>query len=338
MAVTLENIWKSLQTKKFEPIYFLCGEESYYIDLIENFIGEHVLQPHEKDFNFSLFYGKDADPVQILAEAKQYPSFAEKRVIIIREAQDIKIKDWELFEKYFDHPVNSTVLVFAHKNKTLDKRTKIAKTIEKKTVYFESTKIADESLPNWITGYVKKQNLKISSSAALVVAENLGNDLSRIANEVDKLSVMLQQDAEITEDIIEKYIGISKEYNVTEFNKAIITRDFTKAMKMVLYFEKNPKAGPIIQIIAFLYNHFSKLFVLQVMKDVKAVTATIGWIHKDVTDGVRYYSASKTKDILHLLCEYDAKAKGLYATNNSSNADLLKELVYKIIRKNEEEQ
>lgn len=332
MAATLDTIWKNLQSKKFEPVYFLCGEEPYYIDLIEDFIAENALEPHEKDFNFSMFYGKDSDPIAILNDAKQYPTFAEKRLVIVREAQEIKVKDWEAFEKYIENPVQSTILVFSHKNKTLDKRTKIAKTIEKKSVYFESKKVEEGSLPGWIAGYVKKKNFKISSDAIQVLAENLGNDLSRIANELNKLSVMLGENAEITVDVIEKYIGISKEYNVTEFNKAIITKNFSKAMKMVLYFEKNPKAGPLIQIIAFMYSHFSKLFVLHQIKDVKTATATIGWMHADVTGGVRYYTPTKTQEIIHLLCEYDAKAKGLYATGNNSDADLLKELVYKITR------
>jgi DNA polymerase-3 subunit delta len=331
MAATLETIWKNLQAKKFEPIYFLCGEESYYIDQIEKFIEDNALEPHEKDFNFSLFYGKDADPVSVLNDAKQYPTFAEKRLVIVREAQDFKVKDWETFEKYFENPVASTILVFAHKNKTLDKRTKISKLIEKKSVFFESAKKTDEQLPAWITGYVKKKNFKISNNVAQLLAENLGNDLSRIANEVDKLSVMLLEGADITEDIIEKYIGISKEYNITEFNNAIIKRDFSKAMKMVLYFEKNPKAGPLIAILAYMYNHFSKLFALHYIKDAKAASAVMGWIHADVTNGLRYYSPQKTQEIIQLLCEYDAKAKGLYATNNSSNSDLMKELVYKVM-------
>lgn len=259
---TFDSIWKDLQAKKFAPIYFLCGEESYYIDLIEDFIATNSLQPHEKDFNFSLFYGKDADPITILNDVKQYPTFADRRVVIVREAQDIKVKDWEVFEKYIEHPINSSILIFAHKNKTLDKRTKIAKLIEKKTTYFESKKIAENELPNWIANYVNNRGFKINDDATRVLAENIGNDLSRISNELDKLSVMLSDNAVITTDIIEKYIGISKEYNISEFNNAIIKRDFTKAMKMVMYFEKNPKAGSIIAIIAYLYNHFSKLFVL----------------------------------------------------------------------------
>ena len=158
--------------------------------------------------------------------AKQYPTFAERRVVIVREAQDLKVKDWETFEKYVENPVTSTILVFAHKNKTLDKRTRIAKIIEKKSVYFESKKVGDDALPNWISGYVKKKNFSINTEASKVLAENLGNDLSRIANEIDKLSVMLGDDTEITPEIIEKYIGISKEYNVTEFREKPESRTY----------------------------------------------------------------------------------------------------------------
>ena len=332
MAATFDSIWKDLQAKKFAPIYFLCGEESYYIDIVEDFISTNALEPHEKDFNFSMFYGKDADPMVVLNDAKQYPAFAERRVVVIREAQDFKVKEWEAFESYFEKPVSSTILVFAHKNKTLDKRTKIAKTIEKYSVYLETKKLSEDVLPAWIVKYVGEKKFKITAEAAKVLAENLGNDLSRIFNEIDKLSVMLSNDTEISTELIEKYIGISKEYNITEFNKAIVYRDFSKAMKMILYFEKNPKAGPIIAIIAYMYNHFSKLFVVQQLKDSKAIKDALGWVPPDVSSGAKYYSLQKTTEILHLLCEYDAKAKGLYATGNNSNADLLKELVVKVIR------
>lgn len=332
MAATFNTIWKDLQAKKFAPVYFLCGEEPYYIDLIDTFISENALAPHEKDFNYSLFYGKDADPLAVLNDAKQYPTFAERRIVIVREAQDFKIKDWEFFEKYIESPVNSTILVFAHKNKTIDKRTKISKLLEKHTIFFDSKKISEEALPKWITDYTTDKGFKIHTESAKVLAENLGNDLSRISNEIDKLSVMLTEKDTITNDIIEKYIGISKEYNISEFNSAIIKRDFNKAMKMVLYFEKNPKAGPLPLIIAYMYNHFSKLFVLHHLKDVKAATAVIGWIPTDVSNGIKFYNIHKTEEILQLLSEYDAKSKGLYATGNNTEADLLKELVVKVMR------
>lgn len=336
MAVTFDTILKNLHSKKFDPVYFLCGEESYFLDIVEDYIADNALEPHEKDFNFSVFYGKDADAVLVVNEAKQYPTFAEKRVVIVREAQDFKAKDWELFEKYLEHPVPSTILVFTHKNKTLDKRTKIAKTIEKQTTYFESKKINDDHLPGWISKYATEKKFKIKNEAAQVLADNLGNDLSRISNEINKLSVLLNENAEVTLDIIEKYIGISKDYNVTEFNKAIVTKDFSKAMKMVMYFEKNPKAGPLIQILAFLYNHFSKLFVIQQSGNLRQASEAMGfkngWLPDDLKLGTKFYSLEKTKEILSMLCEYDAKSKGLYATNNNTNAELMKELVVKIIR------
>ncbi|MCB0508404.1 MAG: DNA polymerase III subunit delta [Chitinophagales bacterium] len=332
MAVTIDSIWKDLQANKFAPVYFLCGEEPYYIDLIENYISDNALAPHEKDFNYSLFYGKDADVVSVLNDAKQYPTFAERRVVVVREAQYFTAENFGLFEKYFANPISSTILVFAHKNKPLDKRTKISKVIEKHTLFFDSKKIADDALPNWISGYVKSKSLNIKNDVAKLMAENLGNDLSRIANEVDKLSVMLADSSEITAELIEKYIGISKEYNVTEFNNAITRRDFSKAMKIALYFEHNPKAGNIIQVLAYMYNFFSKLLVLHLLKDVKTTTAAIGWLPPDVSKGTQFYSQQKTMEILQILCEYDAKAKGLYATNNNTNADLLKELIIKVVR------
>ncbi|MFM2284006.1 MAG: hypothetical protein RL222_1510 [Bacteroidota bacterium] len=334
MSATFDSIRKNILAGKFEPVYFLCGEEPYYLDILEQLIDENALAPHEKDFNSAVFYGKDADPIQVLNEAKQYPSFAERRLVIVREAQDFKVKDWEIFEKYLEHPVSSSVLVFVHKNKTLDKRTKIAKVIENQTVYFESKKISDDQLPAWISDYVKNTKFGITSDAARIIAENIGNDLSRIANEIDKLSVMLAENAQITPELIELYIGISKEYNVTEFVKAVTTRDFSKAMRIILYFEKNPKAGPAIQIIAFLYNFYSKLFVVQNSTPQEASAGLgfkNGWIPDDIKGGGKYFHPQQTMRILDLLCEYDAKAKGLYAAH-LSNADLLKELVVKILR------
>jgi len=336
LAVTLETIWKDLHAKKFKPVYFLAGEEAYYIDLIENFIEKNALQDHERDFNQAIFYGKDADPIQVLNEAKQYPSFAERRLVIVREAQEFKAKDWELIEKYIQKPVDSTVLIFSHKNKLPDKRTNFYKSLSKHTEYFESNKVGEEKLADWIAGYVKnKRNYKIQLSTAQVLAENLGNDLSRIANEMDKLSVMLPDNAEITPEIIEKYIGISKEYNMTEFNRAVAQRDFHKAMKIVLYFEKNPKAGPIVGILAYMYNLFARLLIMLHAKDTSSASLQMGfggkWIPDEYKMAAKVYSISDTQKILSYLCEYDAKAKGLYATDNATSTDLLKELLVKIV-------
>ena len=331
--MTFETLFKDLYNGKFYPVYFLCGEEPYYIDLIEEFISSKVLQESERDFNYELFYAKDTDPQVILNSAMQYPSFAEKRVVVVREAQDYKVKDWETLEKYFLKPVDSTILLFCHKHKTLDKRIKVAKTIEKNSVFFESQKIKDDELPGWITQFTLGQHLKISKEAATLLAENLGNDLSRIANEIEKLKLILAEETEITPDIIEKWIGISKEYNVTEFNKAIIQYDFAKAIKMAMYFDKNPKAGNIIQIIAFLFQFFSRLFVYHYNKTkTEGELKSMGLYYvNDYKTGAKNYALPKTEKIISILNEYDAKAKGLYATGNMTNGDLLKELTFKIL-------
>lgn len=331
--MTYDALLKSLQSRKFHPIYFLYGEEPYFIDQVDALISGTVLQDFERDFNYELFYAKDTDPQVIINSAMQYPSFAERRVVVVREAQDFKAKDWEVLEKYFLKPVDSTILLFCHKYKALDKRTRVAKTIEKHSVFFESAKIRDEDLPEWIIKFSHVHRLRIARDASVLLAENLGNDLSRIANEVEKLKLLLADDAEITPEVIEKWIGISKEYNVTEFNKAIIQHNFNKAMKMVLYFEKNPKAGNIIPIVAFLFQYFSRLFIYHYNKDKSdGELKGMGLYYlSDYRNGARFYSLAKTEKIINLLNEYDAKAKGLYATGNMSNGDLLRELTFRIL-------
>jgi DNA polymerase-3 subunit delta len=331
--MTFDTIIADITRKKFQPIYFLFGEEAYYIDLIEQHILETALAPHEKDFNLDIFYAKDIDGQTIINVAGQYPSFAERRVVLVREAQDFKVKTWEELEKYFLKPAHSTVLVFCHKHKALDKRTKIAKTIEKNSVFFNAEKIKEEKLPQWIEQFVKKQNLAIAASEAQLLAENLGNDLSKISNEIEKLKVVLAPQSPVTKDVIEKWIGISKEYNLTEMNKAIVHHDFSKAIKIALYFEKNPKAGSIIGIVAYMYQFFSRLLIYHANKSKsESELRNMGlFFLQDYKTGIKYYSNAKTTDIIHLLNEFDAKSKGLYAGSNSSHSDLLRELVYKIM-------
>lgn len=331
--MTFESINKEINQRKFQPIYFLFGEEDYYIDKIEQQILEKALEPHEKDFNLDIFYAKDIDSVAILNVVNQYPSFAERRVVLIREAQEFKSKVWEELESYFTKPNATTILIFCHKHKALDKRTKIAKTIEKNSVFFNSEKIKEEKLSQWISQFVSVNNLKIADAEAQLLAENLGNDLSRISNEIEKLKVVLPPNTPITKEAIEKWIGISKEYNLSEMNKAVIQHDFGKAIKIALYFEKNPKAGSTIPIIAYLYQFFSRLLVFHAHKnksDNEFRSMGLFFV-QDYRNGARFYSNSKTIEIIHLLNEFDAKSKGLYASSNTSNPDLLRELIYKIM-------
>jgi len=331
--MTFDSVFKEITQKKFQPIYFLCGEEIYYIDVLEQKILAEALEPHEKDFNLDIFYAKDIDAQTILNAASQYPSFANRRVVLVREAQDFKAKTWEDLEKYFLKPVDSTVLVFCHKHKVLDKRTKISKVIEKNSVFFNAEKIKEEQLPKWIEQFVKQQDLAIAESESKLLAENLGNDLSKISNEIEKLKVVLPAKSPVTKDVIEKWIGISKEYNLTEMNKAIVQHDFTKAIKIAMYFEKNPKAGSIIPIIAYMYQFFSRLLVFYAHKDKSDnELRSLGLFYtQDYRTGTRFYSNAKTIEVIHLLNEFDAKSKGLYASSNTSNADLLRELIYKIM-------
>lgn len=331
--MTFDAIYKEVSQKKYQPIYFLCGEEVYYIDLIEQKILETALEPHEKDFNLEIFYAKDTNATTIINATKQYPFMAEKRVVIVREAQDFKAKDWEELEYYFTKPAPTTILVFSHKHKVLDKRTKISKVIEKNSVFFNSEKIKDEQLPKWIENFVKSHDLNITTSDAQLLAENLGNDLSKISNEINKLKVVLPASAIITKDAIEKWIGISKEYNITEINKAIIHHDFNKAIKIALYFEKNPKAGSIIGIVAYMYQFFSRLLVYHAnsTKSEYELKSMGLFFLGDYKIGAKYYSQSKTIEIIHLLNEFDAKSKGLYASSNTSSTDLLRELLYKVM-------
>lgn len=331
--MTFDAIYKDILGHKFKPIYFFCGEESYFIDVLEHALLQNVLQEHERDFNLDIFYAKDIEAQHILNASSQYPSFAERRIVLVREAQDFKAKVWEELETYFNKPVQSTVLIFCHKHKALDKRLKISKLIEKNSVYFVSDKIKEEALPAWIANHVKNIGLKIEHAECNLLAENLGNDLSRVSNELEKLKVILPSGSSISKEAIEKWIGISKEYNLTEMSKAVTQHDFAKAIKIAMYFEKNPKAGSVIAVIAFLYPFFSKLLLYHTnLSKSDSELRSMGLFYiQDLKSGVKFYSPSKTIEILHLLNEFDAKAKGLYASNSTSDANLLKELIYKIM-------
>lgn len=331
--LSFENIAQEIKEKAFDKIYFLCGEEIYFIDVIEKLILQNSLQEHERDFNLDIFYAKDTEPQVIINAAQQYPSFAERRVVIVREAQHYKTKDWEYLEKYFLNAVDSTILVFEHKHKTIDKRTKVSKSIQKHSCFFESNKLNDIEVPKFIQQTAKQKKIKVNDSIAQLLAENIGNDLSHIVLELEKVATILPENHELTAVDVEKWIGISKEYNITEMNKAVIHHDFKKALQIILYFDSNPKAGNIIPIIAFLYTYFSRLLVYHQHKNkAEFELKKMGLYYiNDYKVGANYYSFEKTQIIINDLCLYDAKSKGLYSTANTDATALLKELVYKIM-------
>ncbi len=332
MEVTYEQLINDLKQKKYEPIYFLCGEESYYIDRVTDYIENHVLEESEKGFNQTILYGLDTDPITIINEAKRFPMMAERQVVIVKEAQDIKKID-EL-NSYFENPTPTTLLLICYKNKGIDKRTSFGKNVSKKCVYFESAKVKDHEIPKWIDAYVKTKKYKIDPRGSLILSEFLGNDLSKISNEIDKLMLNIPAGGEITPALIEKFIGVSKDYNVFELTKALGLKDVLKANKIVNYYAENPRNFSIIPVIANLYAYFSKLIITLALKNQtdKAIASEIGTMEffvKEYRAAINNYNFKKLVEIISLLHEYDLKSKGV--NSNQDHGELLKELVFKIL-------
>lgn len=332
--MTFDQILQSLKKKDYSPVYFLSGEEPYYIDVIANFIEENVLDEADKGFNQSVLYGKDVDLQNVINLAKQFPMMGDKQVIIVREAQDIK--NFDALEAYIKQPQTSTILVFCYKGKSLDKRKTLAKTIDKSGVLFESKKLYENQLPEWITKYVSTKGFTISPKASILLSEFLGNDLSKITNEVDKLCILIPAGSLISPEIIEKNVGISKDYNIFELNNAIGAKDFDKVMRIVQYFAANPKGNPFVVTISTLHGFFLKVMTYHFAPDknpdtLAALMKVNKFFMKDYQLAAKNYPPKKISAIFELLNEYDLKSKGV---NNPSveDGELLKELVYKILK------
>jgi len=331
--MTFDEIIGNLQKKIYHPIYFLMGEETYFIDKISDYISENVLTDAEKGFNQSVLYGKDLEPNTIISNARRFPMMANYQVIIVREAQNIKkIED---LEPYVKNPLNSTVLVINYKYKTLDKRKTFTKLLDQKGVLFESKKIYDNQLPAWITSYLKDQNYSISPQASAMIAEYLGADLSKVANELDKLIISLPAGTQITPDHIEKNIGISKEFNIFELQNALGQRDLLKANRIINYFGANPSNNPVPVVVSSLFGFFTKLLNYHFMEDKSQNNAaSVLGVHpffvKDYVAAARNYNIKKLVEIVSILREYDMKSKG-WGNVSSSPAELQKEMIYRIL-------
>ncbi len=330
-----QEILSDLKQKKLQPIYFLEGEETYFIDMISDYIEDHLLEEHERDFNQTIFYGKDADPNQVIETCKRFPMMSDKQVVIIKEAQHL-IKVLDKFDSYFKQPQPSTILVFCYKYKTLDKRKAITKVIAKNSVYFTASKIKDYQLPAWIEKQASSHKLKIDGRNASLLAEYLGNDLSKVENEISKLAMILKPGGEITAQAIEDHIGISKDYNVFELQNAISAKNHEAAYKIAYYFGKNEKAHPFVLTLGFLFSYFSKVSVVAFSKNKgndNALAKEAGispYFIKDYKNAARNYSPTKLVKIVKYMKEYDLKSKGVNNTSANHN-DLLKELLFKIL-------
>ena len=340
--MSAKDIIKDLQARKFKPVYLLHGEEPFYIDEIVNYMEANVLNDMEKSFNQTVMYGEDTDMATIINEAKRYPMMSDYQLIIVKEAQELKwdketdqtYKDSEFILNYFEKPIPTTILVFAYKYAVFDKRKKIYKAIANSGLAFQSDLVRDYQLTGWIDAYVKQQGYQIETKASALMAEFLGANLSKIANEVEKLCLNIPKNRIITATDIQKNIGISKEYNVFELQKALSYRDIFKCNQIINYFADNPKANPVVMIMANLNSYFTKILKYHYIINKADAAKELGinpFFVKDYKAAANTFSIDKIFDIINCLREYDLKSKGLESSANTGEGELLKELLFKIL-------
>ncbi|MGZ3864564.1 MAG: DNA polymerase III subunit delta [Bacteroidia bacterium] len=345
-----KEIMLDLKRKLYKPVYFLHGEESYFIDEIANYIEQNVLDETEKGFNQTVLYGRDTDLASVVSLAKGFPMMGERQVIIVKEAQTLrefakkeaeggesgkakKGGDKNPLAAYLENPQPATVLVFCYKYKKLDARSSLSKTLAKEAVLFESKKLYDNKVPDWIISYLKDKKYAIDPRAAALLAEYLGNDLSKIANELGKLFISIPQGSEITIDHIQDNIGLSKDFNVFELQDALGKKDILKANRIVQYFAANPKDNPLIMTTASLYGYFQKILLYHFVPDKSKAASALGvnpYFIQGYQNAARNYPTAKLKHIFSYLRECDLKSKGI-DNASTEDGDLLKEMVFKIM-------
>lgn len=332
--MTFEQIKAEIQARKFRQVYLLMGDEPFFIDQLTEMLTETVLPEEERDFNQTILYGAESDVPSIIALARSFPMMSDYQMVVIKEAQNLsKVDDLSI---YVQNPLKSTILVINYKGGTIDKRKKLWAEVEKHGVILESSKIPDYKMPAFITSYLQSKGLTTDGKAAQMLTDYLGNDLNKLANEVDKLLIALPaSQRQITAEVIEQNIGISKDYNNYELLKAIIDKDTFKINRIADYFEKNPKNNPMIVTMSVMFNFFSNLMICYWSKDKtdKGLAAELGFRNpyqgRDYAQAVKTYNAFKCMEIISLLRAYDAKCKGVDNTS-TSDGELLKEMLYKI--------
>ena len=339
MDVAVKKIMTDLKSKKYAPVYFLQGEETFYIDLISDYIETHVLNEADKGFNQVIVYGKDVTMATVLTHARRFPMMAERQVVIVKEAQDIQDLGKEIGAKllldYLTKQVPSTVLVFCHKNKSLDKRKEVGKKIDQLAVTLNAKKMYDNQLPEFVAEYVKEKKVSIEDRAIQGLCEFVGNDLHRLANEIDKLIISLASGEGITTDRVMNQVGVSKEYNIFELQKAIINRDSLLAGKIVNYFESNTRKNPMIPVVAFLFSFFSKLLAASQASDKseKGLASELKvspYAVRDYSLALRQYPLPKIMDNISSIKEADLKLKGVNS-GSSGDGQIFRELVWRLM-------
>lgn len=343
MPVSPEDVIADLKKGKYSPLYFLQGDEPYYIDQISDYIEANALQEQEKGFNQLIMYGKDTDLGTILANAKKFPMMSDKQVIIVKEAQELKDLSKDIdkhmplknFNAYLSNPLPSTILVFCHKYGKLDARKTLSKNIDKYAISVESKKMYDNQLPDFVKKYIGAQQLKISDKAVFLICEHVGNNLSRLTKELDKIYVNLKPDETLNEEHIHKYVGISKEYNIFEFQKAIASKQSLMCFKIAQFFARD-KESNINMILASMYKFFQKILIVKTNKGASRteLAASIGvnpYFMNDFELASRNYPLNKLFEIIGYISVADLQSKGVDA-GSMDEEQILKELVYKILR------
>lgn len=340
--VTYEKILQDLKNKIYHPVYFLCGDEPYYIDRISDYIEKNILSEGEKEFNQTILYGKEVDVPTLISYAKRYPMMSNHQVVIVKEAQETKnliakeSKDEKNFLlDYVMNPQKATILVFCYKYKSIDKRTKTGKELEKHALVFESKKLYDNKIPEWITSFVMAHGHRINSRASALIAEYLGTDLSKISNELEKLFLNVRPGAEIDLSLVESNIGISKEFNIFELHAALGRRNILKANQIINYFGANQKSNPLQLTIPQLHSYFLKILTYHRLpvKSRNEVAGALGvnpYFVGDYEAAAKVYPEEKVIRVISMLRDYDMRSKGVNAPSMSEGS-LLKELVYKIL-------
>jgi DNA polymerase III subunit delta len=331
--MTLEKILADLNKHSYKPVYWLEGEEEFFIDQVIEYAEKNILSETEAGFNLTIFYGRDTSWPDLFNTCRKYPMFSDRQVVILKEAQ--AMKDIEKLEVYVEKPLSSTLLFVAYKGKKVDGRTKLAKLLKDKAVLLTTKKKYDNELPEWTSGLVKSKGYTITNKALFLLIDHIGNDLSRLNNEIDKLILNLQERKNITEDDVETFVGISKEFNVFELQQAIASKDLYKAIRIIQYFESNPKAAPIQLIFPSLYNYFSKVQMIYSVpsRDEKSVAAAIGvnsYFVRDYLQTAMKFSNQEIEKVLLLLHQYNLKGIGINDIG-STDAMLLKEMAVKMI-------
>lgn len=333
--ITFDEVFKELKSGKYYPIYYLMGEEAYYIDKISDYITDEVLTDEEKEFNLTVLYGMDTDVSSVINAAKRYPMMSKWQVIVVKEAQ--AMRNIEELSYYLQRPLNSTILVICHKHGVLDRRKKLAIEIEKTGILFESKKMKEGQLSTFISAYLKQRSIDIEPKALAMIADFVGTDLSKLTGELDKLAITLPEgQTRVTPDLIEKNIGISKDYNNFELRSALLEKDILRANRIIKYFEENPKTNPIQKTLAVLFSFFSNLMLAYYAPDKseQGIAAMLGlknpWQAREYITAMRKFSGVKTMEIIGEIRYADARSKGV-ENSSADQGDILRDLVFKIL-------